>query len=66
MHMRYYKDSGQFVPTEKMKQNRVTVGYQDQVDADNHSILQGMLDKAGGVTETMVQRFPTTVVGGRS
>ena len=27
-HMRYFKDSGHFLATEKKKQNRVTVGYQ--------------------------------------
>ena len=36
-HMRYNRDSGHFVPTEKTKQNPVVVGY--KVDTDNHSIL---------------------------
>ena len=63
-HMRYDKDSGHFVPTEKKKQNPVTGGY--QVGADNQGILQGMLDKADGVVETMVQSFPNKVVNRES
>ena len=62
-HMRYDKDSGHFVATEKRKQNRVTVGY--QVDADNHRILKGMLDKANGL-ETMIQSLPNEVVNRES
>jgi hypothetical protein len=60
MHMRYNKDSGHFMPTEKRKQNRVVVGY--HVDADKHRILQEMLNNADGLTEGMVQRLPTKVV----
>ena len=45
-HMRYDRESGHFVPTEKRKQNRVEVGY--TVDRDNHRILQEMLNNANG------------------
>ena len=59
-HMQYDKDIGHFVATDKRKQNRVTVGY--LVDADNHRILQGMLDKADRLSETMIQNLPNKVV----
>ena len=62
--MRYDRDSGQFVPTEKGKQNRVVVGY--MVDKDNHRILQEMLDNANGVSEGMTQRLPDRVVNRES
>ena len=46
-HMRYDKNSGHFVPTEKRKLNRMVVGY--QVNQDNHRVLQEMLNNANGV-----------------
>ena len=58
--MRFDRDSGHFVPTEKRKQNHVTVGY--KVDAYNHRILQGMLDKDEGLNEARVQMLPTKVM----
>ena len=63
-HMRYDRESGHFVPTEKRKQNRVEVGY--TVDRDNHRILQEMLDNANGVSEGMTQRLPDRVVNRES
>jgi hypothetical protein len=58
-HMRYDKDSGHFVPTEKKKLNRV-VGY--EVDHDKHRTLREMLNTDNGVSELIVQVLPTTVV----
>ena len=55
-HMRFDKVSGNFVPTEKMKMNRVTVSY--EVDHSNHKVLKEMLDHANGVTEDQVVELP--------
>ena len=44
-HMRFHKDSGNCIPTEKRKLNRVVV-----VDNDNHRTLREMLNTANGVS----------------
>ena len=59
-HMRFDKDSGHFVPTEKRKLNRVVVGY--EVDHDNHRTLRKMLNTANGASEDMAQALPTMTV----
>jgi hypothetical protein len=58
--MRYDKNSGHFMPTEKRKLNCMVVGY--KVDHDNHRTLKEMLNNANGVSEGMVQALPTTAV----
>ena len=62
--IRYDRDSGNFVPTYKRKQNRVVVGY--TVDTDNRRILQEMLNDANRVSEGMTQRLPDRVVNRES
>ena len=62
--IRYDRDSGNFVPTYKRKQNRVVVGY--TVDTDNRRILQEMLNDANRVSEGMTQRLPNKVVNRES
>jgi hypothetical protein len=56
-HMRFDKVSGNFVPTEKRKINRVMVRY--EVDHSNHKVPKEMLAHANGVTEDQVVELPT-------
>jgi hypothetical protein len=56
-HMRFDKVSGNFVPTEKRKMNRVMVSY--DIDHSNHKVLKEMLNHANGVTEDQAVELPT-------
>ena len=56
-HMRFDKVSGNFVPTENRKMNRVVVGY--EVDLANHRVLKEMLNHANGVSEDLALELPT-------
>jgi hypothetical protein len=59
-HMRFDKVSGNFVPTENRKMNRVVVGY--EVDLANHRVLKEMLNHANGVSEDLALELPTMTV----
>jgi hypothetical protein len=58
--MRFDKVSGNFVPTENRKMNRVVVGY--EVDLANHRVLKEMLNHANGVSEDLALELPTMTV----
>jgi hypothetical protein len=58
-HMRFDKKSGQFVPSQQRKLNRLSVSV--KLDQDNLSILRKMLDHASGTVgeESRKRNCPT-------